>query len=169
MKRLVVVFLVVALSLSHVCFSEGGASSSFDFSSMGIDELHSLIDSVNAELASRGELVELHPGLYVVGADLPAGRYLVFGYDDENLTNYWDLVVWKTSLSRSEAEKAYNKWVSDSSGEEPIGSDYATDYKLESGSSLSFSLNDGEVLELTDSSWGGGTVIISKSAPLFSD
>lgn len=183
MKKLVATFLVLVLALMGIGFAEEDSGIQFDFSNMGVDELYSVIDDINIELANRGALVELHPGSYHVGTDLPAGRYLIFGYDDVNNSNHWTIAVWKTETSKSEAEKAYNQWTKaynqakenkqaglDYEYPEDLNeSDYGEDYYLDSGDSLSLALVDGQVLEVTDSTRGGGTLIIVKSSPLFSD
>ncbi|MDO5435526.1 MAG: hypothetical protein Q4G19_04075 [Clostridia bacterium] len=65
-----------------------------DLSAMTDDEIISLLDEVNAEIVRRGinKTAKLPEGAYIVGRDLPAGRYiftsLATGDDWGNVTVY---------------------------------------------------------------------------------
>lgn len=76
MKKLVSFALSLALMACAIpAFADGP-----DLQSMSDDELVSLRDAINAELASRNfqeKEVTVPPGRYKVGEDIPAGTYTV--------------------------------------------------------------------------------------------
>lgn len=74
MKRILVLLLVL-LSLASIAYAENAA---VDISSMTTEELVSLRNSINAELATRNfaeKEVTVPPGTYTIGVDIPAGAY----------------------------------------------------------------------------------------------
>ena len=76
MKKLVSFALSLALMACAIpAFADGP-----DLQSMSDDELVSLRDAINAELASRNfqeKEVTVPPGRYKVGEDIPAGTYTI--------------------------------------------------------------------------------------------
>lgn len=73
MKKMLVLLLVL-LSLASIAFAE----STIDLSAMNEEELVSLRNSINAELATRNfaeKEVNVPPGTYTIGVDIPAGAY----------------------------------------------------------------------------------------------
>ena len=96
MKRFVVLFLVLVLFIP-VAFASG----IIDFSVYTDEELETIVAELNKELVARGvgKSAVLTPGDYVIGRDIPAGRYIVTAttteehpyviiYTDEKMEDY---------------------------------------------------------------------------------
>lgn len=77
-KLIVIILLMVAMICS--------AYAEVDLSSMTTDELKELYTQVSTELFGRGlsEGVRLYDGTYLIGTDIPVGRYLLMtnGYSE---------------------------------------------------------------------------------------
>ena len=79
MKKLISIVLIALMLISVAC-SEG-----FDVKSLNDDELSALNKKIQAELFSRhaaGDGIPVPPGQYVVGIDIPAGRYQIIVNED---------------------------------------------------------------------------------------
>lgn len=123
MKKVLVVLLVLFLFVPFA-FAEG-----VDLSEMSDSDLEELNRSVQLELFSRhaaGDGVQVPPGCYTAGVDLPAGRYQVIVEEDV----YAETIKVYASES-SKSGKSF--W---------LGSFYG-------GTTANIDLQDGGILEIT--------------------
>lgn len=85
MKKIFALVLVLVISLSLPAFGE------IDLQTMTDEELTSLNQQIQTELFNRhaaGEGVQVPPGYYLVGEDIPAGRYQVIVSEDELVVTF---------------------------------------------------------------------------------
>lgn len=115
------IVLVLAVSLfSTVAYAE---AEEIDLAEYSLDELVALYTSVRAELSSRLELIDndslIGRGVYIVGTDIKAGRYVLTVYETDtnyagdridNSVSIWsgkegdsDLLMWETDIPVGES------------------------------------------------------------------
>ncbi len=73
---------IIVLILMVVCFAKAEQNAKmFDFSSFSDDELLALREQLNNEIVGRklAKKAIVPPGVYLVGTDIPEGRYIVTG------------------------------------------------------------------------------------------
>lgn len=121
MKKIIVLILTVMIMIPYSAFA-------FDFDGYSNDELIALNAELVAELVSRGieKTATVVPGRYIVGKDIPAGKYILKNNTDG--TAY--IAVFKDNLQKykdSESVRAIN---------------------LYEGRETLFSLEEGQVLEI---------------------
>ena len=85
MKRLSIVLIAAVLLLPAAAFADLP-----DISDLSYDELIQLRDMVNSAIlnSSENQKIELDPGLWAVGVDIPAGTWLVTPVDNQYM-NLW--------------------------------------------------------------------------------
>ncbi len=160
--------LLVSLRLSGLAAAKEGSStadekgSGVDLTSMTIDELMSLKEELDLEIASRpdGQPMQLPSGEYLVGTDIPAGRYtLSFLPGDEDIeddlafTNYY--VYESKSMYDYDASRL---WL----GDMPLD-----EGSVRTGSTASVALREGNVFSLHYN--GAGVSRTGNVEPLVSD
>lgn len=76
MKKIICICLAV---LIFAGISGAFASGIIDFSIYSDEELNTIIEELNEELATRGigKTATISPGRYLVGRDIPAGKYVL--------------------------------------------------------------------------------------------
>ena len=100
-----------------------------DLSALSDDEVVALLQSVNDEIVSRGiaKTAKLPLGKYLVGRDLPAGRYIYTcmakGDDWGNVTVYseggkGDLLTWEVVSAAKEGEEPETIFLTLNDGEQ---------------------------------------------------
>ncbi len=84
MKKIIALVLVL-LSLASVSFAE------LDLSGMTYDELVALKDQINLAIWNSNEWqeVEVPQGVYVIGEDIPAGKWTIKAADQVDASVYW--------------------------------------------------------------------------------
>lgn len=81
MKKLIIGILLTAM------FVIGGCAE--DYTSMSVDELLKARAAIDQALYELGNMTVLLPGEYLVGEDIPAGRYYVARHDDGETIGEW--------------------------------------------------------------------------------
>lgn len=83
MKKLICILLIFIFSFS--CFAE------IDFSKYSVDELYSIIEQANDAIFEKNGIRSFtcYPGVYTVGTDIPAGRYLISLIDSDWFTGVY--------------------------------------------------------------------------------
>lgn len=94
MKRVLSLLLVVLL------FTGNALAASYDLSGFSYDELVTLKDQINLAIWNSDEWqeVEVPQGVWVVGEDIPAGKWTIKAPDD---TDNYTQVVWGELLDES--------------------------------------------------------------------
>lgn len=143
MKRLALVFFVLCLAIPF-------SYAEVDVSSLSTDELFTLQDEINSELADRGQYPVLSAGKYIVGQDIGAGTYTVQEYSDgEDHSSGWSVRIYN-----SEAD-----YEADSLSEI---------YSIASGGSAKIVLSDEQIV-IVKQILSTGYITISKFEGLFMD
>ena len=145
MKRNVFRVLAVALLFCVSLLSLAIAESGPDYSSLSLDELISMRSALDAEIEKRmAELsTKLIPGTYLVGRDLKAGSYIVFGLMDEGPSGYTPQALVAESAENAE----YFEYI---------------DYQyMKTGTKWHITVSDGNVIEVRS-----GEVSIQNAQPL---
>ncbi|MDI9521634.1 MAG: hypothetical protein QM308_10860 [Bacillota bacterium] len=75
MKTIVSIILTAILICSAV-FSAAESLTDINIKALDNDTLSSLADEIKAEMASRGLLNEIYPGLYLAGRDIEVGSFV---------------------------------------------------------------------------------------------
>lgn len=110
------VFLALCAILVCASCAVPGLADGIDLKGMTDDELVSLLDAVNREIADRGirRTAVLSKGAYIAGRDLPAGSYvytcLATGSDWGNVTVYSEYgegkqLLWEVVAAPEEGEE----------------------------------------------------------------
>ncbi len=93
MKKILVLFLTLALAIGNTCACL--AESPIDFSGYSLEELLEIRENLTNEISSRpgGEKMVLGSGQYKIGDDLPAGvytfKFVQNGDSDVSRTEYY--------------------------------------------------------------------------------
>ena len=96
MKKMLLLVLIFSIMVCSI-----PTALALDFSMYSDEELLSIIQELNSELIARGieKTAEIIPGSYLVGRDIPAGKYVLTNLADDtayyliyqdNLQNYKD-------------------------------------------------------------------------------
>ena len=101
MKKILAVALALALAMLIPSF----AVADFDLAGMSYDELVALKDQINLAIWNSQEWqeVEVPKGIWIVGEDIPAGKWTIKHTDGVTATN----VAWGDTLTDSGADLAY--------------------------------------------------------------
>lgn len=99
MKKFFILLVVIFLVSSFVAIAEEG-DSDIDFASMSVEELFQVIEDANNELALRGEYTILLEGTYLVGTDIPSGKYVI----SEHHTKEKEDADWRLRLEDLDGE-----------------------------------------------------------------
>lgn len=78
--------LIISILLATMLVINGHAE---DYTSMSVDELLEARTAIDQALYELGYMTVLLPGEYLVGEDIPAGRYRVERHDDGEVTGEW--------------------------------------------------------------------------------
>ena len=86
MKK-ILALVIILLSLFTVSFAE----SSFNLSGLSYDKLVALKDQINLAMWNSAEWqeIEVPHGVYVIGEDIPAGKWTIKAADEIYATVYW--------------------------------------------------------------------------------
>ena len=139
MKKVIALALVL-LSLVSVSFAE----SSFDLSDMSYDELVVLKDQINLAIWNSNEWqeVEVPQGVYVIGEDIPAGKWTIKAADKINAYVYWG-----DALSDSGTEITYDGRVYEYEGLYSVNYRY---YEKGDTTEVTWDLKDGQYFIVDD-------------------
>ncbi len=127
MKRYIISFLGILVLLNSLhCNAFVEMPNLSDYSDA---ELIELLSSVNQELSNRKieKTAEFAAGKYIIGVDIPAGTYIMFGIGTEK----------NDSLSVYEYDSENEKWK------------YKTMYFLHDDKAVHFTLAEGQKIEAT--------------------
>ncbi len=177
MKRFFLISLIVCMLLPTLAYCE-----EIDFSAMDTPQIFSTINAANAELANRGNVVKVDIGEYVVGEDIPAGKYTLFTYTpyEENYSNSWTVYVFDGNDSLadykavfSEYDKAFDEYYGGNRDgverpERPREEDYCEIYYVPSNGSIRLNIDEGEIIVFEEQA-RGTILMISKTEPIFMD
>lgn len=119
----------LCLVLAGLLFALPAMAETIDLSKLSDDEIVALLDSVNAEVVSRGinKTASLPQGSYIGGKDLPAGRYIFVckatGNDWGNVTvksegGSGKLIIWEVVSAPSEGEDPETIFITLNDGDE---------------------------------------------------
>lgn len=99
MKKLIAVVLMLCLLIP--CAVAEAPVDVKNLSALSFEELRSLYRQTMREMVTRPEWkeAEVHPGVYVVGEDIPAGSYCITADTDE----YINIFLWGAELNDYDA------------------------------------------------------------------
>lgn len=103
--RKILALVLILLSLVSVSFAE----STFDLSGLSYDELVALKDKINLAMwqSEEWQEVEVPQGVYVVGEDIPAGKWTIKAADGVKVYVYWGDALNETGTELSFNGKLY--------------------------------------------------------------
>lgn len=144
MKKTIIASMVLATSLLATPVM---AESNFgvDLESMSLEDLISLKDAVNEEIASKGGDNVLGAGIYEVGVDIKASNFKLTPYEG---TSSGELCIFANGTDTDDGEKVFHKWV-------------YYDEEKNVQESIVVNLKDGQVLKT------GGSLIIEDATKSF--
>ena len=119
----------LCLVLAALLFALPAMAETIDLSKLSDDEIVALLDSVNAEIVSRGinKTASLPQGSYIGGKDLPAGRYIftckATGDDWGNVTvksegGAGKLIIWEVVSAPAEGAEPETIFITLNDGDE---------------------------------------------------
>ena len=119
----------LCLVMAALLFVLPAMAETIDLSKLSDDEIVALLDSVNAEIVSRGinKTASLPQGSYIAGKDLPAGRYIftckATGDDWGNVTvksegGSGKLIIWEVVSAPAEGTEPETIFITLTDGDE---------------------------------------------------
>lgn len=93
--------VILMLSVNLVVIAEVGE---YDLTKLSVEALLQLRTSIEDELNSRGEMVRISSGEYLVGRDIAPGSYTITPYNGKESYNgwSWSMYVYRTYDSKGE-------------------------------------------------------------------
>ena len=140
-KRIVAFCLSALLALG----ASSALAASIDLSALSFDELKELSEQITKEITSRAEWKEVTvpAGVYVVGVDIPAGYWTITATKKQT-----SMLEIGTALDANKTEIARGATISYAQITDPADSYYS----YNPVSSVSWNLNNGDYICITDAS-----------------
>lgn len=162
MKKLIVGILLTAI------FAIGGCAE--DYTSMSVDELLKARTAIDQALYELGYMAVLLPGEYLVGEDIPAGRYRVERHDSEEPVGTWYAHIEAYDGALEDYNRLCDEARVSGKNDYPNLDDYLQRNSLHTdGEQVGITLKDGQILcvKLVETETMSSTLTIAKITPLF--
>ena len=141
MKKILIVFTIV-LAISLVLPVLPVSADGFDLSKKSTEELLALRTEIDEEIGQRiGTIAPIYGGVYIVGRDIKAGKYVIHA---QKATDEYGISMLVARLDKEASDLDSLSAIANAATEEIIKTD------LEEGEKLMFTLSDGMVLLLND-------------------
>lgn len=164
MKKLIF-FIMIAMLCAFVGCAE-------DYTTMTVEELLDARAKIDQALYEHDCTTILLPGEYLVGVDIPAGKYCVERHDNSDSVGTWYVHIEAYDGAREEYEDLYDKAAESNSNDYPRLDDYLKrNFLYFDEEKVGISLEDGQILfiEFNTSKQTSSVLTISKVSPLFTD
>lgn len=164
MKKLIAGILFV------VMIAIGGHAE--DYTSMSVDELLEARAAIDQALYELGNMTVLLPGDYLVGEDIPAGRYRVERHDEGESVGTWYVHIEAYDGALAEYIRLCDEVASSGKGNYPdMDTYYERHFLYSNGEMVGISLDEGSILEihLEAKEENSSALTIAKITPLFQD
>lgn len=161
--------LVVGILLATMLVIGGYAE---DYASMSVDELLEARAAIDQALYELGNMTVLLPGEYLVGEDIPAGRYRVERHDSEEPTGTWYAHVEAYDGALEDYDRLCDEVRASGKNNYPNLDDYLQkNFLYANGEQVGISLKDGQIfrVKLVETKTISSTLTIAKITPLFQD
>ena len=144
MKKTVIASMVLAIGLLAVPVMAGN-DFGIDLASMSLEDLVSLKDAVNEEIATKGGDNVLGAGIYEVGVDIKASSFKLTSYEGSDSAN---IIIYDSKESMEADDNVFYTFM-------------YYDEEKETQESTIINLKDGQILETT------GSLIIEDASKSF--
>lgn len=164
MKKLVVSILLVTMLVI------GGYAE--NYVSMSVDELLEERAAIDQALYELGYMAVLLPGKYLVGEDIPAGRYRVERHDKEEPEGTWYVHIEAYDGALAEYNRLCDEVTNSGKGSYPdMDVYYERHFLYNNGEMVGIALDEGSILEihLNAKEENSSALTIAKITPLFQD